>query len=184
MLIDDFMPEYGFREKHDIWIGASRKKVFETLKTTNLCESTIVDWLLWLRGLPSGQVLLSDLGDSRFEILAESENREVLIGLAGKFWTPWGELQDVSADNFQEFDKPGFAKATWNFWLENENEGVRLKTETRIQTLDDASNWQFSIYWTVVRPFSGLIRKEILSLIKKNAESATDESHNENLAWG
>ena len=177
MLIDDFMPVYDFSEKHETVIRASVENVSRALHTADFSESFVVRWLLRLRGMSGENVTLASLKDTKFRILAERENEEVVIGLAGKFWTPAGELQDVGAGNFREFDKPGFAKATWNFMLQgemhktNSSPETLLTTETRIKCMDEKSRKSFGFYWTFISFFSGWIREEMLATVKKKAEN-------------
>ena len=145
MLIDEFLPEYDFVETHDIGIRASKQAVFNAVDEIDFCESPIIRWLLFLRGMPSAKMRLRDLRKSNFEILGKSNN-ELLIGLAGKFWTLRGHLQKVNADNFRAFDKKGFAKAVWNFSVDESGNETHLKTETRIRCLDDACRRRFGFY--------------------------------------
>jgi len=177
MLIDDFMPVYDFSEKHDIVIRASAEDVARALETADFSESFIVRWLLRLRGMSGENVTLASLKNTKFRILAEKLNEEIVIGLAGKFWTPGGAMQDVDAANFKEFARAGFAKATWNFMLQgeipvtNSSPQTLLTTETRIQCMDEKSRKSFGFYWTFIQPFSGWIRNEMLAIIKKKAEN-------------
>lgn len=180
MLIDDFMPVWDFSEKHETVIRASVEDVSRALHTADFSESFIVRWLLKLRGMSGENVTLASLKDTKFRILAEKENEEVVIGLAGKFWTPTGAMQDVDAGNFREFDKPGFAKAAWNFTVHSVNDKqpvtnsdpeTRVTTETRIQCMDDKSRGSFGFYWTFIQPFSGWIRNEMLAVVKRKAEA-------------
>ncbi|MEP6848121.1 MAG: hypothetical protein ABI999_04640 [Acidobacteriota bacterium] len=170
MLIDDFLPEYDFVETHSIAIEASAVQVYAAANEVDFSDSFIVRWLLRLRGMSGEAVTIGNLKHSRFKVLGEIANRELLIGLAGKFWTPWGDLQRVDASNFREFEKPGYAKAVWNFSLEGASNGTYLSTETRIRCLDDGSRRSFGFYWTFIQPFSGLIRMEMLKTIKRKAE--------------
>ena len=172
MLIDEFLHEYDFSERHDTTIRASAEKVYQALNEFDICQSPIVRWLFRLRGLPTSCLTLRDMRKLCFEILGENENKEILVGLAGKFWKLSGDLQKVNADNFRTFNKKGFAKAVWNFSLENiEESKTRLTTETRVKCLDKASRDSFRFYWMFIRPFSGLIRQEILRRIKQKAEA-------------
>ncbi len=174
MLIDEFLPKYDFIETHDIKIRASSETVFDVMDKINLCESPIIRALFFLRGLPNRKLRLRDLKKSGFEILGKSENKELLLGLAGKFWTLRGDMQDVNADNFREFDKKGFAKAVWNFSIDAKGNESLLTTETRIRCLDDVSRRSFGFYWTFIQPFSGLIRREMLKIVKKKAEAVVN----------
>ncbi len=171
MLIDEFLPKYDFIETHDIVIRASAEKIFGVMDEVDLCESPLIRALFFLRGLPNAKLRLKDLKKSKFEILGVEKNRELLLGLAGKFWTRRGEMQDVNADNFREFNKKGFAKAVWNFSIDGSENETRLTTETRVCCLDDASRRNFCFYWTFIQPFSGLIRREMLKVVKKKAEA-------------
>lgn len=172
MLIDEFMPKYDFSETHDIKIRASAENVFRALNEVDLCESPIIRGLFLLRGLPTEKMTLREMRKMRFETLGEEENEEILLGLAGKFWTLAGNLQKVDSSNFREFDEKGFAKAVWNFSLAESKEQTRLTTETRIKCLDAESRKKFGFYWIFIQPFSAWIRKEMLKTIKRKAENA------------
>ena len=173
MLIDEFLPEYDFVETHSIAIDASAAIVYAAANEVDFSDSFIVRWLLRLRGMSGEAVSLRNLEYSKFKILGEVVNKEVLIGLAGRFWSPWGDMQKVDASNFREFEKFGYAKAVWNFSLDGSANETCLTTETRIRCLDNGSRRSFGFYWTFIQPFSGLIRMEMLKSIKKKAEMAS-----------
>ena len=103
-------------------------------------------------------------------MLGKNRNEEVLLGLAGKFWKITGELQNINAEKFLEFDTKGFAKAAWNFSLDETGGETRLTTETRINCLGEECRKSFGFNWTFIQPFSGIIRMEMLKAIKRNAE--------------
>lgn len=170
MLIDEFLPDYHFEERHSICIQANAKAVYAAARDTDFSESKIVQVLLTLRGMSASALSLRNLNYSKFRILGERPAKEFLIGLAGRFWTPWGDLQDVDADNFRDFNKEGYAKAVWNFSIEETPDGSHLRTETRIKCIGNSSRRYFGLYWTFVQPFSGWIRMEMLRAIKRNAE--------------
>jgi hypothetical protein len=174
MLIDDFMPAYEFCERHETIVHASSEKAFAAVNSTDLSDSWIIGGLLTLRGLgrrSAKSLTLRDMTKDGFAILAEKPAEEILLGLAGKFWTPTGCMQNVNANNFREFNTEGYAKAAWNFALtETDENSILLKTETRVQCLDKASLSNFKLYWLFIQPFSGVIRREMLRLIKRKAE--------------
>lgn len=104
-------------------------------------------------------------------LLDEKPNEEIVIGIIGKFWQLTGNIQHISPEHFVEFEERGFAKAAWNFFLKPE--GVNktlLTTETRIHCSDESSRRKFKRYWAFIGPFSGIIRKEMLRIIKRDAE--------------
>jgi len=107
----------------------------------------------------------------RFILLGEKPNEELLLGLVGRFWTASGELRRLDAEGFRSFKEQGYAKAAWNFSLAERPDGsVLLETETRVYCLDQSSRRRFQLYWLVVGPFSGLIRRDVLQAVKRSAE--------------
>jgi len=103
-------------------------------------------------------------------LLGKNPGEEILLGLVGRFWTRSGGIRRLDGDSFRKFTEPDFAKTVWNFYLsEKENQTV-LSTETRIACMDDRSRRNFKIYRTFIRPFSGIIRQEILKVVRRETE--------------
>lgn len=171
MLIDEFLPEYDFVETHEISIHAAATDIYRAANEVDFSESLVIRVLFFLRGLSTEKVTLESLRSSRFEILGETPGREILLGLTGRFWTLNGDMKKIDPESFKKFNLAGYAKAVWNFALQPEGSAVRLTTETRVKCTDAASRSRFGFYWTIVRPFSGLIRMEMLRLIKSKAET-------------
>lgn len=172
MLIDEFLPEFDFVEKHDIDVRAEASDVLQAVNEVDFGASWLIRGLFWLRGLPTEKITLRNLHESRFEKLAEKPDEELLLGLVGKFWKPKGELKKIDSSSFKEFHQAGFAKAVWNFAVERPGDGTQVTTETRVKCLDDSSRRSFGLYWRFIGPFSGLTRMEMLRLIKQQAERA------------
>ncbi|RAW02758.1 hypothetical protein [Pseudochryseolinea flava] len=168
-LHDKYLPAYDFHEVHETTINASSEIIYPIIRNQDFSGSWIIRTLFFLRGLPAKGVTIKVLGDQKFNLLEELQYKEILIGLIGQFWKPTGELQSFEPHEFQSFHGP-YAKATWNFALVKEGERNRLITETRIACNDEAIKKSFSRYWFFIRPFSGLIRKEMLRAIKVKAE--------------
>jgi len=171
MLIDEFLPEYDFNETHDISIHAAAADIYRTAIDIDFGESFLIRWLMRLRGMSDGRITLRDMKRYQFEMLGETLNQEMVLGLVGRFWTIGGGLQKIDSESFKKFDTSGYAKAVWNFSLDETGDETNLTTETRIKCLDAGSRRSFGMYWTFVKPFSGLIRMEMLKLIKQKAEA-------------
>ena len=182
-LIDEFMPIYDVSEYHETTIRAPINSVYEAVWTADLNRSLIVRLLVTLRGLPSSLSLsdhqrkpnlnLDALMKSGSVLLGENRPNEIALGLIGRFWTPaGGRCRVKDAEAFRDFDQSGYAKAVWNFSLvEDGPTATRLATETRVRCLDDGSRRRFRLYWSVIGPFSGLIRHEVLRAIRRSSES-------------
>jgi len=104
--------------------------------------------------------------------LEEIKNQEIILGLVGKFWQPtYGTVLNLRTNDFMNFNQSGYCKVAWNLYMEqNADETITLSTETRILCLGRQAKSSFSKYWTVIIPFSGWIRLEMLKMIKKQAE--------------
>lgn len=125
----------------------------------------------------SKQDLRQQLEGTGFIVLAEVPDEEIVIGVAGRFWRPdGGRCLDLLKEDFGDFRRPGFTKAAWNFKLRPRLDGgTVLSTETRVECFGRAALWKFGAYWSVIAPFSGLIRKAILKQIKAEAESGAKQ---------
>lgn len=106
-----------------------------------------------------------------FTKLAEAPGLELVFGLAGKFWLPGGGLRpSLDPERFLEFAEEGCVKAAWNLRVEPVRDGASdLSTETRIVCFGSAARRKFHLYWAVVGPFSGLLRRALLRQVSREA---------------
>lgn len=177
MKIDELIPEYDVLTRHRVQVRASPKDVWNALLRSDFSDSFLVRILMSVR---SGRVvrrqenkpLRERLAGTGFLELAEVPRQELVLGVAGRFWRPdGGRCFDVTAGEFPEFRRRGYAKAAWNFAVASQPGGCLLSTETRVQCFGRSALLSFRAYWAVVRPFSGLIRRAILQQVKRAAES-------------
>src|SRR5439155_412805 len=66
---------------------------------------------------------LEDAGRLGFVELGREDGEEIVLGLIGRFWRPGGGIVRIEPGEFTTFDRPGFAKAAWNFRVLREGEG-------------------------------------------------------------
>lgn len=149
-LIDKYLQVYTYNEYHKRIINASAKECFLATKDLDLTKSFISTSLMKLRGLPIKDFRLQGfLKNMCFIYLEEEPFKEFVI--------------DASQQHL---------KMIWNFYFrEIEVNKTLVSTETRILCLTKRSKFLFSLYWFFVKPFSGLIRIEMLRLIKKKVEN-------------
>jgi len=195
MLLDELMPVYDTVERHRTDVRATPEEVFAAIRTADLVGDPVTRTLFWVRSLPAALLALarspkSALGDWRrrgverrggvrlghfersgFRVVAERAPRELVIGLLGRFWTPRGGLSaEVSTNDFRVGPPPGHALAGWNFTVVSKPDGgTELRTETRVWCAPDART-KFRLYWLLVRPGSGLVRRAMLRSIRREAE--------------
>ncbi|HEX2080495.1 MAG TPA: hypothetical protein VHG08_22520 [Longimicrobium sp.] len=183
MLIDEHMPVAEFVERHALRVHAPPERAYAAARRLDLGGSAAVRALFALRSLPTlftrrggrGRrglgVSMEGLLRSGFVLLGERPPHELVLGLAGRFWTPAGGIERIHPAEFAVFDRPGMALAAWNFTVLPTDEGSLVATETRVRCTDDAARRSFARYWRVIRPFSGFIRMEALRAIRRAAEA-------------
>jgi hypothetical protein len=166
MLLSEALPEYDFGERHERRVEATPDAVFDAIRSVTLAETPVARTLMRLRGLRAGakRPLVEEMGGEGFVELAEEPLREVVYTAIGQPWKPLGGRR-ADAVGFRAFAEPGYAKMAFNFRFED---GV-LSTETRVLLTDERSRKLFRRYWLVIRPFSGLIRREWLRAIARRA---------------
>jgi hypothetical protein len=182
VLIDRFLPDYDVVEHHAVDVDAPVDAAYRAVKELDLARSPVVLALLFARGLPhlftgavkpKRQLRLDDIVESGFVVLGEEPDRELVLGIVGRFWQLSSGVHRIEPEEFVAFDTPGFAKAAWNFVVSaRPGGGARVETETRIVCTDDDARRQFSRYWWLIGRFSALIRRVMLRNIKREAESA------------
>jgi hypothetical protein len=181
LLIDRFLPKYDVVEHHETTVDASVEKTYHAIKQLDLARSPVVLALLAVRGLPtlftgaakpSRRIGLDEIVRSGFVVLADEPNREIVLGVVGKFWKLSSGIHRIAADEFSGFDTPGFCKSAWNFAVSERTGGdSTVLTETRVLCTDQDARRKFTLYWRLVGPFSALIRRVLLRAIKRDAES-------------
>lgn len=168
------MPNYDRREVHRTETGAPADAVWDAVRDLKGEELRVMSALMGLRTLGRSRgdfdrTVLESFRRMGFRVIAEEPGSELVIAGIGRFWTPSGGLRRVeSAEYFAEFAEPNYAKVAFNFRFD----GGVLSTETRIAGTDPHARRRFKAYWLLVRPGSGLIRREWLGAIAKRARSA------------
>lgn len=189
ILLDMFLPEFDVRTHHVIRVAASPQHVYGSLWRTDFDHWGLMRALYAIRTLPAlalapsanrrrireelrlQRFTLEDLLGHGFGLLAERAGEELVIGTVGRFWRARGQLCATTGGDFVKRAPPGTAKAAWSFAVRRHpNGGSELRTETRVLCADSATRWRFRAYWTLIRPFSALIRREMLAAVRMRAE--------------
>jgi hypothetical protein len=154
-LLEQALPTYDVVERHELRADAPAAALLDAALAVRVSEIRVAGLLFRLRGLrgtPDASVL-DTLRLEGFEVAGELPGREVVLTAVGRPWTLKGGLRRV--DDFGSFAEPGWAKMAMTL---RAVDGL-LATETRVLLTDAASRRRFRVYWFVVRPFSGLIRR-------------------------
>lgn len=182
-LLDEFLPVFQFHERHSITIRASPAEVFTALRTITMTELPLFRVLWRLRAMGNAgphadEPVLRWAVRAGFVELASVADREIVSGRIGKFWNIFGDsAPQLENRDFFAYDVGTNACAMMNFSIREASNGghIVLTTETRINVPERISRIKFRAYWLIIRPWSGLIRREMLRKVKRTAEDTTAE---------
>lgn len=177
-LLDEWMPRWDVVERHETAVPTSPANAWRALHEANLAPWP-VRVLMGLRMLPSairsrrlpraGRVTLRELGSGAFTRLEERPEREVVLGIRGRFWQLAENVVPSQPEDFRRPLPPDLALATWSFAVEERDGGTFVTTETRVLCGGPDARTRFRRYWRVVGPFSGLIRVAMLDAVRRTA---------------
>jgi len=171
-LLERTIPVYHFHEVHTRWIQAAPTQVWQALSTLRLDQLTVSRPVFALRHLgtrpaSAGKPLFTDGPVRMLETTAPT------YAVGGAVARPWQRhperLEVASLNEFAGFEEPGWTKYLTDFHLEPCDGGVQLTTETRGYSTDDGARRRFALYWALIRPASGLVRRDMLVTISRLA---------------
>jgi hypothetical protein len=173
MLIDKYLVEWDFAKQNDVDVRIQSPPMISFLYDVDCGKSRLIRILFFLRGLPKRMFSIKGILDLGF-ILLEEDQSEIVIGLVAQPWKLNGNIVKITTEQFMAFMGQDYVKVVWNFKTEKNLEGqVNISTETRIQCTSSKARRIFSIYWFFIGFFSGVIRREMLNIIKKELIKST-----------
>ena len=179
-MLDRFVPDPEVVERHELRVRAPADVAFLAARGLDLGRSTLVRAIFAGRSLLMGAnevpkespaPLLEKALTLGWGILAEIPGRKVVLGTVTKPWNADVVFETVAPDAFATFDRPGYAKIIWTLEAEPVDADTSIaRTETRVVTTDPGSRERFRRYWAVVSPGVRLIRRQMLRVLRANAE--------------
>jgi hypothetical protein len=173
ILIDQVMPSYDRGEAHRRRTAASPAALWDAVHELEARDLRLMRALMGIRTLgrragDGDRTVLEGFERMGFRPVAEEPKRELVVAGIGQFWKPSGGLRKVTGkEQFLHFREPGYAKVAFNFRIQD----GELSTETRIAGTDPQARRRFGLYWTLIRPGSGLIRREWLGALDRRASA-------------
>lgn len=176
-LLEQALPVYDFHERHIRVIQASPDDVWRALTAVSLADLRCARPLVALRHLGqnagTGSKPLMTSGP-----LHLMETRAPGYALAGAIARPWKRRPEHRAPGtlaeFRMFTEPGWTTYLTDFELVRTSDGgTELSTETRGRSTSRDARRRFALYWLLIRPWSGLIRRELLAAVDRLATNAT-----------
>lgn len=178
--LDAALPRYQYSERHELSICAPPERIWDAILTVTPAEIRFFEILTRLRALRfsggpdprANRPILDVAQQGGFVLLAEDLHREIVLGVAGRFWQFQPDripLTPRDLESFANLPVPGAAKAAINFQIIPDAGACPLLiTETRIFAEQDALR-QFATYWRVIVPGSALLRISWLDAVSRRA---------------
>lgn len=170
------LPGAQFAEWHSRVIEAEPAAVWEAFHTARWSELRSTKVFLYARagGLAISLDRLLTARPGPGAPIAEEAPHYTTSGMIGRPWWPVPQ-QLPPADDLDElraFDRPGWLKYGME-WVFSSLPGGRtfVETATVCEATDRIAERRFRAYWALIRPFSGLLRHDLLSLLERRATS-------------
>jgi hypothetical protein len=181
MKLDDVVPDPHHRMRHRRIVHAPAAVVWDELHQVTLAALPVGRALEGLRLVPARLFgrKFRPLGTRTFldvtpipVLYSEGPHVVISAGLS-QAWRPLEgstpPLLDAAA--LRAWTGAGWIKVGMEFRLDATPAGTLLSTETRIRATDPRTGRLFAVYWFVIRGSSGLIRRELLRVVARRAES-------------
>ncbi len=167
MLLDDWLPLYRFSERHARTVDASPDEAFAAFLAMPVGCDPLVRALFRLRGLDDGaRTSVAEFSTRRPFVRLAADERELVFGSgrgsAGFVRTP---------EQWRSIAEPGLKIAANVRVVALADGRARLTTETRVLPFGRRASLGFRLYWIVVRPFSGLVRRRWLRAADRAASA-------------
>jgi hypothetical protein len=169
------LPCAEFLEQHTAVVDAPPERVWVALHETLWSDLVLTRPFLVLRGTAAAGLGRRLVDDGPVQMVTSDEPRYLAGGRVAKPWRPVPEVGPAiaSLDDLAAFDEPGWLKMGLDFSLHGLPGGrTRLDTSTLCEPTDDEARRRFGRYWRLIRPFSGLIRRDMLRAVTSRALSS------------
>jgi len=180
--LDRFMPAWEAGETHQVEINAPAAATYAAGRAMDLNRSMLVRGIFAARNIPAAlllksaprqpsRTLLSETLALGWRILAEEPDRILVVGAVTQPWKPSPVFRGIAPEEFAGFAEPGYAKIVWTVEAVPIGDTRSLfRTRTRVSTTDAFARRRFRRYWAVVSPGVGLIRRQSLGIVRRDAE--------------
>ncbi len=149
-LITQYLGPRARRVNHyQVHTSAPAVRAYEATLRVSLRDVPVVQLLFGVRGIPyrTDMTVREFFSTGMFRVLGEDPPREIVFAIA--------RAQMRAVGNFRITPTPS---------------GSVISTETWVETDTFWATRAFRVYWAVIAPFSGLIRRVLLDAAKRRAE--------------
>jgi hypothetical protein len=120
---------------------------------------------------PPDSMRLADLAaHGQWVRLGEDPPHEIAFGVVGRFWTGETVWEEIDAEQFGGFSRPGFARIACNFSLRPYGSARTLVSyEARTRGTDERARHAFLRYWRAASTGAGVVMRSQLAVVAGEA---------------
>ncbi|HVV07862.1 hypothetical protein [Amycolatopsis sp.] len=173
-LIDAFTPWYDFALAEHLLVPAPPAETYDSVAPLRSgWRAAPLGTLAWVRGRPvrlrpPGAVPAFEelLLGGEWILLGERPGEELLLGVAGRFWTQVPQWHPVSRAEFTTYARPRSGTIAIALELHAVAErGTLITFETRWTVIDPVARHWAEWYWQTIKPSIRLIARQILHAV-------------------
>lgn len=180
--LDRYMPDPEVAERHCIGVQAPTDVTYDTCCAFDVDEMRIAGFLFDTRARIMGVKpvaaekthtgFVENMKKYGWTVLEETPGHEIVFGVGAQPWIADAGFRTIPADQFTEFNEPGWVKIIMNVSVDSVARCCSLvTTETRALATDAEARKHFRRYWSLVVPGVKIIRITMLRAIKAAAEA-------------
>lgn len=178
MLIDEVLPAYDATIVEFRLVDASPEMAYASVAgfDPKSVHSAALDGLFALRDLAwrfARAAKNAETGDPDvWTKLGERDGSELVVGTAGRFWTPRVEWHNVTAAEFAKLSEPGIGRIAVGFAVRPFGATRTLISyEARTSLPDERSRRAFLAYWLLVRGPAAVVMRTQLRTIARDVRA-------------
>ncbi|GAB2999199.1 hypothetical protein LWP59_20680 [Amycolatopsis acidiphila] len=178
-LLAEFAPCRDFALTEHLVVAASPGETYAVVAQLRGADlrSPVLRVLTWARGLPvrlrpdeTAPAFEEILLGARWVLLGERPCQEIVLGAAGRFWTPRMRWDVVVPHEFARYDRPrsGTIALALSI-LPFDREQTLLTLDTRVTVHDPVARRWAELYWQAIKPTARLVARQVLHAVNDEA---------------
>jgi hypothetical protein len=179
-LLDRFLPEFDAGHHHAIHVAAAVARTFQIALAQDFMRPRLVRAVIgaraWALGAAAGpprtsRGLVADMEALGWGVLVDLPGHELVMGAVTRPWEPSPTFRALPPAAFAAFSDPGYVKIVWSLRVDPDGRfACFVHTETRAAATDPETRRRFARYWTFVSRGTAVIRRALLTSIRREAE--------------
>jgi len=171
--LDAWLDEPQIRTHHRRRAAVGPHALWKAASEIRVCDAPRLGRVLRWRipGIPPDRRYQELFASYPFVLLDGGETWS-LSGLCGRPWTLRRDYPSLRGPGeFRRWEEPGTVRMLFAHWVEPEEDGSAIVSETRVRPVDRGAQWRMRALWSTVGHFQTLIGREALTASTRRAEA-------------